>query len=222
MSSSSCFWTGTYSDENLPDGGNLQKADARHFIRRLRKLVAPKRIRFVIVGEYSEIWRPHYHAAIFNEDRVEKLREAWSRDGESLGRIDVSGLGVESAAYIVSYLLKRLNNAERCEGRSPEFKLQSLRPGIGLNAFKNLVLPKDTEVRGVRIANRIYPIGKYLRSQGTDIGEAATAAKEIQFKADLKSRDTIPELKQAFEERKENAKRKSIELKARQAGKSKI
>lgn len=47
---SSIFFTLTYRDECLPEGGNLNPRDMTLFLKRLRKAVAPLRIRFFIVG----------------------------------------------------------------------------------------------------------------------------------------------------------------------------
>lgn len=172
----SCFATVTYDDEHVPADGSVSIRDAQLWIKRLRK-AASVPVRYVLVGEYgSESWRPHYHAALFGVGSPELVFETWGK-----GHTLTKGIGPESAAYIVSYTLKRRNNAERCEGRHPEFKLQSLRPAIGLRTSERLQIPEGTEVQGVRIGGRIYPLGRYLRSkmrefQGHD-SEDATALR---------------------------------------------
>ena len=63
------FLTLTYSDENLPPGGSLHLPDFQNFMKRLRKSIAPKRVRFYHCGEYGDILsRPHYHALLFGYD----------------------------------------------------------------------------------------------------------------------------------------------------------
>lgn len=83
----SCFITLTYNEENLPEDLSICKKEVQLFIKRLRKLIKPKKIRYYAVGEYgsleeiedeferiryisrygsSKLGRPHYHAIIFN------------------------------------------------------------------------------------------------------------------------------------------------------------
>lgn len=157
----SCFLTLTYDEEHVPAGGSVHKRDIQLWLKKLRNEVPPKSIRYLAVGEYGEKnWRPHYHVALFGCDDSDLILRTWGH-----GHILVRGLGVESAAYIVSYLLKRRNNEERCEGRNPEFKLQSLRPAIGLRTAERLPIPDGKEVSGVRLNGRIYPLGKYIRQK---------------------------------------------------------
>lgn len=62
----SCFVTLTYNDANLPYNNSLQKRDVQLFIKRLRKKLAPKKIRYFLTGEYGgRKGRAHYHLVIF-------------------------------------------------------------------------------------------------------------------------------------------------------------
>lgn len=166
----SCFVTLTYDEDHYPGSfvrrgvsypeGSVNPRDLQLWLKRLRRL-APCPVRYVAVGEYGEkTWRPHYHAALFGLSDPQLVLESWGK-----GQVLVKGIGPESAAYIVSYTLKRRNTDERCEGRHPEFKLQSLRPAIGLRTSERLCFPAGSEVQGVRINNRIYPLGRYLRAR---------------------------------------------------------
>lgn len=166
----SSFVTLTYDDDHYPGmfvkngveypAGSVNPRDLQLWFKRLRK-AAPGPIRYVAVGEYGEDkWRPHYHVALFGSGSSELVSSTWGK-----GHVLVKGIGPESAAYIVSYCLKRRNTDERCEGRYPEFKLQSLRPAIGLRTSEGLRIPQGSEVQGVRINNRIYPLGRFIRSK---------------------------------------------------------
>lgn len=159
LHSESSFVTLTYDDDHLPANGDLSIRDVQLWLKRLRKVVA---VRYVVVGEYGDDeFRPHYHAALFGCADQAVIQAAWQQ-----GFTVVKGIGPESAAYIVSYVLKRRNSVERCDGHVPEFKLQSLRPAIGLRASELLKgIPDGRVVEGIRISGRVYPLGRYLRGK---------------------------------------------------------
>ena len=61
------FVTLTYDDNHVPDCQSLVKADLQKFFKRLRKLIAPRKIRYFACGEYGRrTGRPHYHAILYN------------------------------------------------------------------------------------------------------------------------------------------------------------
>lgn len=74
----SCFLTLTY--ENNPVV--LIKPDAQKFIKRLRKKIQPKKIKYFLCGEYGDQnLRPHFHIIIFGHDFEDKvLRGTSGRD----------------------------------------------------------------------------------------------------------------------------------------------
>lgn len=137
-----CFVTLTYADEFLPSGGQLVPSDLQLFMKRLRKSVAPRRVRFFGCGEYGERnARPHYHVLLFNCDFPDKflvgkdlfespsLAALWPQ-----GRSVVGSLSAASANYVAQYSLKKLSTVA-CDAdgvvRHPVFLRMSLKPGIG-------------------------------------------------------------------------------------------
>lgn len=124
------FLTLTYSDENLPKGGNVEKRDLQLFWKRLRKNVSPRKIRYFACGEYGDqSWRPHYHAAVFGLSPLENktIETAWSYGHSMLG-----DLNKDSARYITGYIMKNMYwKNDLLEGRKPEFMSCSRKPGIG-------------------------------------------------------------------------------------------
>lgn len=211
------FVTLTYSDDELPADRCVSVHEMQLWVKRLRKLVPPKSLRYVVVGEYGEEEsRPHYHAALFGLADASTIERSWAK-----GFVSVQGIGPESAAYIVSYILKRRNSEERCEGRSPEFKLQSLRPAIGLRAAERMRLPAGREVEGVRINGRIYPLGRYLKdkvrtAQGIN-SETDKANRHRMSKIALQVRD--PE---EHKTKVENAKRVAVQIQKKRREKRKL
>lgn len=88
MHEENSFLTLTYEEE--PEHKGLEKKHFQYFMKRLRKVLAPKKIRFFMCGEYGKVYqdndysspplahpfadgrealgRPHYHALIFGHD----------------------------------------------------------------------------------------------------------------------------------------------------------
>jgi len=189
------FVTLTYDDERLPvvDGRpTLFPYHYQLFLKRLRKALAPVRIRFFIVGEYGdESERPHYHAAIFNmrscvrgrtRRRPGSGRPVWSECcaicklvGETwgYGDVDIGMLETSSAQYICGYVTKKMTMRDdyRLKGREPEFARMSLRPGIGASAMDdvaselmrfNLDVTQADVPSSLRHGKRVLPLGRYL------------------------------------------------------------
>lgn len=181
----SCFVTLTYDDEHCPKDGSLVKEDYQLWLKRLRKVLSPKKIRFFLSGEYGEeSGRPHFHVALFGVDRFVAggddgcsgvVRDTWK-----LGFTYVGELTYESAQYIAGYVTKKLGfgkNGTKLKGRVSEFSRMSLRPGIGRPAVVNVadVLQKHSGFWSIaregdvpcslRHGGRLLPLGRYLRRE---------------------------------------------------------
>lgn len=167
-----CYITLTYSDDNVPPGGSLSVRDHQLFLKRLRKALRFRRIRFFLCGEYGEnTSRPHYHALIFGYDFPD--REFWKHNpnGDKLylskmlddlwgkGLTSVGDVTFQSAAYVARYIMKKVTgdeaslyyqvvDAETGEvfDRQPEYVAMSRRGGIGrgwLDRFGPDIFPHD-------------------------------------------------------------------------------
>lgn len=124
---SSVFATFTYSDENVPEDGSLDKRDMQLFFKRLRRRREPDIIRYYHSGEYGEhTGRPHYHAILFNVDfpdrrqwREELGNLSWRSDElESLwtlGHSEFGSVTFESAAYVAGYVMKKVTGPPAAE-----------------------------------------------------------------------------------------------------------
>lgn len=167
---------------------SLVPADAKNWLKRLRKVVAPKRLRFFLVGEYGDgSERPHYHAAIFGLPQCfngrtnhyikrccsicEVVKESWGK-----GRIDVGELNEESAGYIAGYVTKKWTkedswNQEKLKGRHPEFVRMSnggsqKTGGIGAPAIKGFVSFGEQSQRTKKIFKSCIDAPAVLRKNG--------------------------------------------------------
>lgn len=155
------FVTLTYDDRYLPASGSLVKKDFQDFMKRLRKRQEFK-VRYFGVGEYGDnLGRPHYHAILFGIDFADKRPHSKNDNGDQLytselldsiwgkGHCFLGSVGVESAAYVAKYCIKKVNGSmadSHYGGRTPEFAVMSLKPGIGsgwFEKFKADVYPSD-------------------------------------------------------------------------------
>lgn len=198
-----CFVTLTYAVENLsymsPEGvlsrgvpplnglPSLAPVDLRNWLKRLRGVIAPIKVRYYAVGEYGDqTERPHYHIALFGYptcrfgktrtdrspccDVCELMRTTWN-----MGHVFVGELSVESAQYICGYVTKKMTskNDSRLGGRYPEFCRMSLKPGIGgdfmhdvasgLMDYEAKAGVQDDVPAALRHGVRVLPLGRYLR-----------------------------------------------------------
>jgi len=131
------FTTLTYDDEHLPPNGTLVKRDLQLYLKRLRRDLEPKRIKFYAVGEYGELFsRPHYHIIIFGlpYDSVH-IADNWE-----FGMVkSLPYLGLATGNYVAGYVQKKLygKGAVEYENRGviPPFSLMS--KGLGLQFLKD-------------------------------------------------------------------------------------
>lgn len=121
----SCFGTLTYDDEHLPEHGSLDRKAFPLFMKRVRKSLGYKKVRYYHAGEYGEVnYRPHYHFLLFGHmfgDRmVIKESEEFilyrSGELESLWKFGLSSLGdvsFRSASYVARYVMKKVDQVGR-------------------------------------------------------------------------------------------------------------
>lgn len=172
MHENNCFITLTYDKDMLPYGSSVQLDHFQKFLKRLRKKIAPLKIKFLHCGEYGEKFkRPHYHAVLFNYDFPDKtpyqktdqqhilytsdlLSKTWG-----LGRCDLGAVSFNSAQYCARYTLKKFTHPEQDKVdahytwinedltttiHSPEYSTMS--EGLGKSFFlkyKSDIYPKD-------------------------------------------------------------------------------
>lgn len=151
----SCFITLTYDDAHLPHRGTLVKKHFQDFMKRLRRHLGGKKIKYYMCGEYGDVnGRPHYHAIIFGHDFMDKhpirrvrghtyyispdLRRLWPCGLHVIGEVTY-----ESCAYVARYILKKVVGKEQwrhykrtdANGKPyfvvPEYTNMSLKTSIG-------------------------------------------------------------------------------------------
>lgn len=180
------FATLTYrADENGDQPSTLVPEHARNFLKRIRKSIEPRKLRYYIVGEYGDdTERPHYHVALFNYPTCRLGNTQYNRSGIKCcatcelvsqiwghGNIYLGLLEPHSAAYIAGYVTKKMTRTDdvRLGNRHPEFARMSLRPGIGHGAMWDMAsalisLSQDGPdvPTALRHGKKIMPLGRYL------------------------------------------------------------
>lgn len=124
---SSQFLTLTYDEDLLPEDGGLNKSHLQKFMKRYRRHLGNKKIRFYACGEYgdSETKRPHYHALIFGHEFSDKEFFRCTDNGDNLylsatldriwshGHCQIGAVTFESAAYVARYIMKKVKANEK-------------------------------------------------------------------------------------------------------------
>lgn len=160
--SEACFLTLTYDDEHLPSDGELKRKDLQDFLKRLRRALDPKRIRFYGCGEYgAKGERPHYHLIIYgfcpddlsylftSDDGDKNFRSPFIEKLWKNGFITVGMVTNASIRYCSLYLQKQFRDL--CSDRKVKpFRVFSTRPPLGYNGLL------DEEI----VSDRVYISGK--------------------------------------------------------------
>lgn len=238
------FVTLTYDDEHLPEDGSLVPRDTQLWLKRLRKEISPRKIRYFLCGEYGgRTMRPHYHAVLFGfptclrgQTELRKksccsicdlVKRTWNK-----GSVQVARVEPQSAAYIGGYVNSKIQR-KSIGDRHPEFNRQSNRPGIGFDAMHEVAnvllqydLEKDMEDVPARLRHgtAMYPLGRYLRGKLREmIGRENVTPPE----ALKKLREEMSELQKAAFENSESfasrvlaaSKQKRLNAMAKRQGK---
>lgn len=207
MHEQNSYLTLTFSDEHLPINYSVDPRDMQLFMKRLRKSVHPKTIRFFLGAEYGDQYlRPHYHLIIFGHDFSDKIKFKKNKQGQWLytsssleklwpyGHATLGDVTFESAAYVARYCTKKVGGEAAdthylrthplhgfiCRVR-PEFSLMSRMPGIGqswFDKFKSDLFPSDQCV----IDGRVIAVPRFYLKQ-LDEKEATAIKRRRRAKA---------------------------------------
>lgn len=175
-----CFVTLTYSDSELPPNGNLVPKDAQLWLKRFRKIISPRKVRYFLVGEYGdETFRPHYHLSLFGVGGLTLLPVFGGFNSVAAIIESTWGKGIShtvefnerTAQYVAGYTTKKLTTAgdPRLKGRTPEFMRSSRRPGLGVDAMKIVAqqllatnnLSEDVP-HSLKLGRKNIPLGRFM------------------------------------------------------------
>ena len=168
------FVTLTYDDEHLPAGSTLVKSDLQKFIKRLRRDVEPRKIKYFACGEYgTQTQRPHYHLIILglNNNDCDLIKENWLYCNWRYMQCSAIGsVTADSIQYVCGYVQKKIyGNKSKKEyeesGRIPPFQLQS--QGLGLKYCQENLF-EYINTKGIPYKNHIAPFPRYFKEKLED------------------------------------------------------
>lgn len=207
------FLTLTYADQHLETTSQglptLNPKHSQDWLKRLRKAIAPLKVRYYVTGEYGdETERPHYHVALFGYPHCSYGNSRYSksrinccphcdviRDTWKLGQIYSGDLTINSAQYVAQYVTKKLTRKDdpKLNGRRPEFGRMSLKPGLGagfMHELASTLLQHNLEElpdvpSSLQHGSRKLPLGRYLRGYvrqliGHEKGAPDSTIEELQ------------------------------------------
>lgn len=159
--SSALFLTFTFEDIHLGDN-NLNVRDMQLFMKRLRKHLPDRKIKYYTVGEYGDTTgRKHYHSIMFNVyyDDSDIIRKCWK-----YGEVDIAPVESGSLSYVSGYVDKKLYGDDLQQfidaGIKAPFSVCSRKLGFEFIKKNWEQLIKDMHIK---IGNNIYPIPRYYR-----------------------------------------------------------
>jgi hypothetical protein len=171
------FLTLTYNDESLPANESLVKEHLQLFIKRLRKFIEPKKIKYFGCGEYGDKTdRPHYHVIVIGW--MPELANCYRPDGRNVASRDIERLWKygnntvgtvtkDSIQYVVGYIRKKIIGRmaeEVYEKRQSPFQLQSQKMGLDYaQNHKEIILESGITRDGVQVG-----VPRYYRKKLID------------------------------------------------------
>lgn len=212
----SCMITLTYKDAPF----SVSRRHIQLFIKRLRRRLEPLKVRYFGCGEYGKKGgRPHYHLIVFGW-RPDDLERFFQRDGHWVykshfvadvwfgekdkatgkywwsdlsckpGFISVEDVTFQSCRYTAKYLQKLQTLSLE---QAPPFTCMSLKPGIGLDAFKESWLESDS----IYLGGRTYSVPRYFRRKFT--GDFTRQAEQRKLRGKLLSQSLLDRRKAAIQ-----------------------
>lgn len=168
------FITLTYRDDVLPF--SLVPEDMQKYMKRLRRDLGDRKVKFFGCGEYSPRGRPHYHLIVYGlnpkADR-EVIKENWpyadwlALESTERGRKSIGTVTFGSCFYVAGYVMKKQIGKKAMEkyeaqGLYPPFMRMS--KGLGLKfALDNQEVLKKT--LSVGFNGFSTPLPKYFRDK---------------------------------------------------------
>lgn len=196
---SSVFLTLTYDEEHVtfvhdvsyPFYSTLVPRDLQLFIKRLRKALDGRQIRYYACGEYgTNTLRPHYHAILFGVDfsDLPVIDRCWQ-----MGFVKLDEVNVATCNYVAGYVQKKLYGREVYPDLiCPPFSRMSKHLGFDYFAKHH----EDIFSHGLHFQGHQIPVPRYfyrLCQEGKIgnyeewqvIARRAEVAQKMQEKADL-------------------------------------
>ncbi len=164
------FVTLTYSDEHLPKDGSVDPIHLKNFLKRFRKAISPRVVRFYAVAEYGEkSLRPHYHLSMFGTGQLDGdcIQKKWGM-GHSLTAEFTPATAAYTCGYVVTKWKHKIKPDPVLGSLHKEFQRQSNRPGIGADAMAIIANSIDT-IGGLNELQRVGDVPHSIKTGGKKI-----------------------------------------------------
>lgn len=216
-----CFVTLTYNDEHCPKDFNLNPAEMKLWMYRIRKALQPVRVRFCLVGEYghagSRLINPHYHANLFGVGPLTPVRKTYFaqlvQESWPFGFTMCEEFTPQRAAYVAGYIVKKLTDRlnPMMANMEPEFSRQSNRPGLGApfislmtHSLKKWMSTRSAidMPREIKIGHKTVPLDRYLlrrlrEALSLDAADVQTAKDKESWERSIEMRFLLEEAQAA-------------------------
>jgi len=175
--SQNCWLTLTYDNNPV----RLHKEHLQLFIKRLRKSIHPKKIKYFSVGEYGDQnLRPHFHIMIFGHDFDDKVFWKKSHAGypiftsQQLNELCKYGIATvmeatkQTAMYSAKYQAKEKKDLPEFLQKYPEFNTMSKNLGIKgiMRKIDTYLKTKEIYIDGFAYAIPRLALEKYCDDNG--------------------------------------------------------
>lgn len=173
------YITLTYNDYNLPSDGSLKKEDLQKFVKRLRQMVKPNKIKYYACGEYGETYgRPHYHMIVFGigiSDR-KLIEKEWS-----MGFCRVAPVTYKTCRYVAKYVTKALLGKSRrdkyLDTKAQPFQVASR--GLGLSWV--VAHTEELGRRGLLYHGRLQAMPRYYIDKLRKAGVSDQVFEDLKY-----------------------------------------
>jgi hypothetical protein len=218
-----CFITLTYKNNPV----RLKKDDLQKFIKRLRKSIQPKKIKYFSVGEYGDKGlRPHYHIIIFGHDFNDKELVKMSAsnkavyESKALNKLWPEGIAIVQDAnantirYSARYAAKNKKVLPENLKKYPEFNTMSQNLGINpiLRKIETYLKTDEIYIDGFSYRIPYIVLQKYAKNV---LGYDEENVKHW-VQAYVSNREKPQTTKQELETRKRLAKKKRLHAKLKE------
>lgn len=206
------FVTLTYDDAHLPEDKSLHKRDLQLFLKRLRKNLNGRKIKYYACGEYGSkehTFRPHYHLIVYGLSQSMSDRQAvldsWSfcspvkfLDARTKGIVPANRMTMR---YVAGYVQKKIIGTESDDfygDKEKPFSIMS--KGLGLEyalAHKELF-----ENGYITLGKQQIAIPRYFRDK-LNLGSMShedVVKKQIKYLAD-RGINSVEELERIYKGR---------------------
>lgn len=179
----SAFVTLTYNDDHLPAFSDLEPRHLQLFLKRLRRKIYPKKLRFFACGEYGMKGirgiNPHYHIILFGVSWLQQdlITSCWTdKEKNPIGFCYYGDVNKDTIRYTTGYIMKgatkEYDKKLPRKDSVPEFMRCSLNPGLGANRIRKIAEDfrknskfKPRPIKELRYHGKNHPLGRYLSAE---------------------------------------------------------